>query len=147
MLYELHYGRTPFAHHNRLVIFKQIIAARTFLSGSALWPAGLDADAKQLTLALLSTTPTARPGAGKAGADELQRHAWFAKSGFDFDALAARRVAAPLVPVIASALDAENFNMDACDEDEGVAPFEGDQSIYDDWSEGYVQFPAPGPDA
>ena len=68
-------------------------------------------------------------------------------SGFDFDALAARRVDPPLVPAISSALDAENFNADACDEDTGVAPFEGDQTIYDDWSEGYVQFPAPGPDA
>ena len=56
-------------------------------------------------------------------------------------------MAPPLVPAISSALDAENFNADACDEDTGVAPFEGDQTIYDDWSEGYVQFPAPGPDA
>ena len=68
-------------------------------------------------------------------------------SALDFDALAARRVDPPLVPAISSALDAENFNADACDEDTGVAPFEGDQTIYDDWSEGYVQFPAPGPDA
>lgn len=71
-----------------------------------LWPA---AQALQdLVKRLLVRVPGRRLGCTQGGVSEVKRHAWFA--GFDWDALAARKMRAPFVPRVAGADDASNFD-------------------------------------
>ena len=63
---------------------------------------------KDLIKRLLVRVPNRRLGCTQGGAAEVKRHPWFA--GFDWDALAARKMRAPFVPRVASPEDASNFD-------------------------------------
>lgn len=56
---------------------------------------------------LLVRVPNRRLGCMQGGISEVKSHPWFA--GFDWDALAQRKMKAPYVPKVSSPEDASNF--------------------------------------
>jgi cGMP-dependent protein kinase len=141
LAYELMVGHTPFAHESRSVVFKQIIASDKFLGSASMWPRGFKPEAKAFVKGLVASKPTSRKGAGKSGIAEIQNMDWFTKNGFDWSALLAKKLVAPLVPLIKDPLDASNFDVTATDDEEDTQPYTGSQELYAKWSDGFVSFP------
>jgi len=64
---------------------------------------------KDLVKKLLVRVPNRRLGCMQGGVAELKQHPWFA--GFDWEALAQRKMKAPHVPKVSSPDDASNFDV------------------------------------
>lgn len=58
----------------------------------------MDKNAKSLVKKLLVADLTKRYGCVKGGAQDIKSHKWF--TGFDFEALLARQIPAPIVPQV-----------------------------------------------
>ena len=70
-------------------------------------------------------------GSGKGGAKQIKEHAWFA--GFDWDALENRNMTAPIVPIIKSDIDLDNFEKYPETNDE-IVPFDdGGVNVFADF--------------
>jgi len=97
-------GQPPFVDDDPMGIYRQILAYKVTL------PRHFDRNAKSLVKKLLVADLTKRYGCLKGGADDIKKHKWFA--GFDWDALLARILVAPIsnVPNVASDTDTSNFD-------------------------------------
>eukprot|EP00798_Chlamydomonas_sp_ICE-L_P007832 gene7832-1031_t len=106
LIFELCNGYTPFAHPDRMKMFKKICAREiTF-------PDHFSQPLKDLLDALLNPVPMHRLGSGKHGAMEIIRHHWFA--GFDWQGFQARQMPPPYVPQAqTNSLDSANFTKQA----------------------------------
>lgn len=68
------------------------------LAGKLAFPRFMDKNAKSLVKKLLVADLTKRYGCVKGGAQDIKSHKWF--TGFDFEALLARQIPAPIVPQV-----------------------------------------------
>lgn len=123
LIFELLSGYTPFDHHDPHVICNMV------LKGEYTFPDNFSKMACDLIRRLLNPKPTKRLGVIKGGASLLKRHKWF--SEVDWELLAAHKLRAPYIPEIRSDADTSNFDVrDIVDE---VIPFDGDDSVFDDF--------------
>jgi hypothetical protein len=83
-------------------IYQQILA------GKVTFPRHFDRHAKSLIKKLLVADLTKRYGCLKAGPLDIKKHKWF--QGFDWDAMLAKQLAAPIVPVVSTENDTSNFD-------------------------------------
>lgn len=95
VMYVLLTGRQPFTTpktDDPMVIMRRIVDDEFVIK----FPPYLSAAAKDLVLRLLERKPTRRLGALAGGAGDIKRHKWF--EGFDWEALAARKMVPPRQP-------------------------------------------------
>ncbi|XP_018567559.1 protein kinase DC2 [Anoplophora glabripennis] len=102
LVYEMLAGYPPFYDDNPFGIYEKI------LSGKIEWPKHLDPVAKDIIKKLLVQDRTKRLGNMKCGADDVKRHRWF--KGIDWQDVALRKLAPPVVPKIMYEGDASNFD-------------------------------------
>jgi protein kinase A len=102
LLYEMMAGQPPFVDDDPMGIYQQILA------GKVTFPRHFDRNAKSLIKKLLVADLTKRYGCLKAGPLDIKKHKWF--QGFDWDAVLAKQLAAPIVPVVTTEGDTSNFD-------------------------------------
>ncbi|CAM9448943.1 unnamed protein product [Ectocarpus sp. 4 AP-2014] len=102
LLYEMLVGQPPFVDNDPLKVYQLILA------GKLAFPRFMDKNAKSLVKKLLVADLTKRFGCVKGGAQDIKSHKWF--TGFDFEALLARQIPAPIVPQVSGALDTSQFD-------------------------------------
>jgi serine/threonine protein kinase len=105
LVYEMVAGFPPFHQEDRVTMFRAICAAQYTM------PSHFSPELQDLISRLLVKVPNRRLGYAPGGITEVKRHPWFA--GFDWDALAQRKLKPPFVPKISSSDDASNFQGDA----------------------------------
>ncbi|KAI9612166.1 hypothetical protein H4Q26_008259 [Puccinia striiformis f. sp. tritici PST-130] len=98
LLYEMLSGLPPYYHHTMY---------RKILKDPLTFPAEIKPDARALLTGLLDREPNTRLGA--KGAEDIKRHAFFAKS-IDWDRLNSKGYRPPFKPSVESAADASNFD-------------------------------------
>jgi serine/threonine protein kinase len=102
LLYEMMAGQPPFVDDDPMGIYQQILA------GKVTFPRHFDRNAKSLIKKLLVADLTKRYGCLKGGADDIKKHKWF--QGFDWEALLARQLTAPIIPSVSGDADTSNFD-------------------------------------
>ena len=70
LIYELHFGRTPFAHDNHQEVFKRIIQSTRFLN----FPSKVNPSVVDLINKLLCPNPDMRYGNLEGGIDDIKEH-------------------------------------------------------------------------
>lgn len=100
--YEMMAGQPPFVDEDPMGIYQQILA------GKVQFPRNFDKNAKSLVKKLLVADLTKRYGCMKAGAEDIKKHKWFI--GFDWEALLAKQLTAPITPTISGKTDTSNFD-------------------------------------
>ncbi|KAJ3288690.1 hypothetical protein HDU79_004649 [Rhizoclosmatium sp. JEL0117] len=103
LIFEMLAGYPPFFDDNPFGIYEKILA------GKIAFPAHFDVNAKDLIKRLLTADRTKRLGNLKLGSDDIKKHRWF--RGVDWNGLLMKGVGAPIVPIVAHAGDARNFEM------------------------------------
>lgn len=102
LAFELVAGVPPFMHDDRMVMYRRIV------DGVYTCPPHFSAELRDFVKQLLQRKPAYRLGQGTSGAGAIKKHPWFA--GFDWDAFVAKKLKAPYLPVVKSAVDASNFH-------------------------------------
>ena len=102
LIYEMVAGFPPFQQEDRVAMFRAICSSQYRM------PEHFSPQLQDLIRSLLVRIPSRRLGCMQGGVAELKQHCWFA--GFDWDALAQRRMPAPFVPQVTSPEDASNFD-------------------------------------
>ena len=113
LIYEMMAGYPPFFSDNPFSIYEAILA------GKIAFPSHFDSSAKDLIRNLLNADLTKRIGCLRNGPADVKKHKWF--KSIDWDALLARQIPAPIVPVTTSPGDTSNF-----DQYEEEEPEDGD---------------------
>jgi serine/threonine protein kinase len=125
LIYEMLTGLTPFADYESN---DTRVICRNIMQGDLVFPASLrDSKAKDLVRKLLCRDSHQRLGCLKRGAQDIKDHPWF--KDMDWAALLEKRLKAPWVPAVTSAVDTSNF--DPYDEDEEVDRYVDDGSNWD----------------
>lgn len=102
LLYEMMAGQPPFVDDDPMGIYQQILA------GKVTFPRHFDRNAKSLIKKLLVADLTKRYGCLKGGPEDIKKHKWF--HGFDWEALVARQLSAPIIPAVSGETDTSNFD-------------------------------------
>ncbi|KAG7671492.1 hypothetical protein Ndes2526B_g09344 [Nannochloris sp. 'desiccata'] len=102
LIYEMVAGFPPFSQEDRVAMFRAICNSQYRL------PEHFSPTLRDLIKQFLVRVPNRRLGCMQGGVAEVKQHPWFA--GFDWDALAQRKMAAPFVPKVSSPEDASNFD-------------------------------------
>ncbi|KAM3874196.1 serine/threonine-protein kinase N2 [Diretmus argenteus] len=102
LLYEMRVGESPFPGDDEEEVFDSIV------NDEVRFPRFLSPESVSIMHKLLQKNPAKRLGAGEQDATEVKRHIFF--QGVDWDALLARKVKPPLVPVIKAPADVSNFD-------------------------------------
>jgi len=102
LIYEMVAGFPPFSQEDRVAMFRAICSSQYRL------PEHFSPALRDLVKQFLVRVPNRRLGCMQGGVAEVKQHPWFA--GFDWDALAQRKMAAPFVPKVGSPEDASNFD-------------------------------------
>ncbi|POW08679.1 hypothetical protein PSTT_07357 [Puccinia striiformis] len=101
LLYEMLSGLPPYYDEDHHTMYRKI------LKDPLTFPAEIKPDARALLTGLLDREPNTRLGA--KGAEDIKRHAFFAKS-IDWDRLNSKGYRPPFKPSVESAADASNFD-------------------------------------
>ncbi|KAA1073077.1 AGC protein kinase Gad8 [Puccinia graminis f. sp. tritici] len=101
LLYEMLSGLPPYYDEDHHTMYRKI------LKDPLTFPAEIKPDARALLTGLLDRDPNTRLGA--RGAEDIKRHAFFAKS-IDWDRLNSKGYRPPFKPSVESAADASNFD-------------------------------------
>lgn len=101
LLYEMLSGLPPYYDEDHHTMYRKI------LKDPLTFPAEIKPDARSLLTGLLDRNPNTRLGA--RGAEDIKRHAFFAKS-IDWDRLNSKGYRPPFKPSVESAADASNFD-------------------------------------
>jgi len=125
LIYEMLASFTPFYHDDYMKMYAKI--AR----GKFKCPSHLTKHAREIIKEFLQVVPTKRLGVVKGGAKLIKKHKWF--HGFDWDALLAKQLPAPIIPKIQNAFDVSNF--DPVDEADPVEEYDGTDD--GNWDEGF----------
>lgn len=124
LIYEMLCGTSPFADESN----DQMKICKKIVKGRYTFPAWIrDKEAKDIINKLLTQKVTSRLGCKKGGVKEILTHKWFAP--IDWDALVAKRIAAPWKPPLKDPFDTSHF--DPYDEDDEVERYEDDGSGWD----------------
>ncbi|XP_024120560.1 serine/threonine-protein kinase N2 [Oryzias melastigma] len=102
LIYEMLLGECPFPGDDEEEVFDSIV------NDDVRYPANLSKDATSLIQQLLQKDPKLRLGAGEEDASEIKRHIFF--QGMDWDALLAKKLKPPFLPVIRAPQDVSNFD-------------------------------------
>jgi CRP-like cAMP-binding protein len=102
LIYEMLSSYPPFYDEDPMKTYAKI------MHGKIAFPSHFSKEAISLISKLLHHKPTKRLGVVKGGASLIKEHPWFA--GFDWDALLARQMKAPILPKISSTTDLSNFD-------------------------------------
>jgi serine/threonine protein kinase len=127
LIYEMIVGQPPFVDDNPMGVYQKI------MNGKVEFPRTIDKHTKSIIKKLLVADTTKRlghVGAG-GGATEIKKHKFFRE--FDFAALMAKTIEAPVVPSVKDDTDTSNFDLypDSVEEaalpsfEGGADPFEG----------------------
>jgi len=95
LTYVLLTGRQPFSTpktDDPMVVMRRIVDDGYVIP----WPPYVTSSAKSLILQFMERKPSKRLGMLAGGVEDIKKHPWF--EGFDWDALAARKIAAPRLP-------------------------------------------------
>jgi cGMP-dependent protein kinase 2 len=95
LTYVLLTGRQPFSTpktDDPMVVMRRIVDDGYVIP----WPPYVTLSAKSLILQFMERKPSKRLGMLAGGVEDIKKHPWF--EGFDWDALAARKIAAPRLP-------------------------------------------------
>ncbi|GAB4820005.1 hypothetical protein N2152v2_007051 [Parachlorella kessleri] len=103
LIFEMVAGHPPFFQEDRVTMFRAICNTQYTL------PAHFSKELKDLIRRLLVRVPSRRLGCAQGGATELKQHPWF--KGFDWEALAQRKLQAPYIPKVSGPADASNFDV------------------------------------
>uniref|UniRef100_A0A8C6TM86 protein kinase C n=1 Tax=Neogobius melanostomus TaxID=47308 RepID=A0A8C6TM86_9GOBI len=104
LIYEMLVGESPFPGDDEEEVFDSIV------NDDVRYPRFLSPDSVSLIQKLLQKNPAMRLGAGEEDAAEIKIHKFF--QGIDWDALLAKRMKPPFVPVIKEAKDVSNFDQE-----------------------------------
>ncbi|XP_030579843.1 serine/threonine-protein kinase N2 [Archocentrus centrarchus] len=102
LIYEMLVGESPFPGDDEEEVFDSIV------NDDVRYPRFLSPDAAALIQKLLQKDPELRLGAGEEDASEIKRHKFFQE--MDWDALLAKKVKPPFLPVIRAPQDVSNFD-------------------------------------
>ncbi|KAM7393387.1 hypothetical protein PAMA_008173 [Pampus argenteus] len=102
LIYEMLVGESPFPGDDEEEVFDSIV------NNDVRYPRFLSPESVSLIQKLLQKNPDMRLGAGEEDAAEIKRHKFF--QGVDWDALLARKVKPPFLPVIRAQQDVGNFD-------------------------------------
>ncbi|CAN9504662.1 unnamed protein product [Ophioblennius macclurei] len=102
LVYEMLVGESPFPGDDEEEVFDSIV------NDDVRYPRFLSPESASLIQKLLQKDPDLRLGAGKDDAWEIKRHQFY--QGMDWDALLAKKLKPPFLPVIRSAQDVSNFD-------------------------------------
>lgn len=125
LIYEMLVGEPPFvaANDDPIRIYQQV------LSGNVAFTRSFDKSAKILTKKLLTADLTRRLGCLKAGSVDIKRSIFF--DDMDFDALLAKQLPAPIIPVIKDPTDTSNFDSyPPCVDDTTPPMFDGEDPFF-----------------
>eukprot|EP01116_Phalansterium_solitarium_P018549 TRINITY_DN494_c0_g1_i1.p1 TRINITY_DN494_c0_g1~~TRINITY_DN494_c0_g1_i1.p1 ORF type:complete len:342 (+),score=70.55 TRINITY_DN494_c0_g1_i1:226-1251(+) len=100
LIFEMLAGYPPFFHEDPLKTYEKIIA------GQIRFPADFDVVAKDLARKLITSDLTRRLGNMRGGTADIQAHPWFRSLAWG----RLHQLPAPIVPQIAHAGDASNFD-------------------------------------
>lgn len=125
LLYELFLSRTPFSADFANKIFQNIIASQKTLS----FEKKMDKAHVDLCKKMLAPNPAFRIGNLMGGVQDIMDDPFF--TGFNWDALQERQVAAPFAPPVKNALDTDNF--DEYEEDTDVPEYYGEQTYFENF--------------
>ena len=114
LIYEMLVGDPPFLSDDPMQIYQQI------LTGKVKYTRSYDKYAKSLTKRILTADLTKRYGCLKNGASDIKTHKWFVD--FDWNGLLARKLEAPIVPVLSGNDDLSNFDEYDSDTDDALPP-------------------------
>jgi CRP-like cAMP-binding protein len=124
LIYEMLCGSSPFADESN----DQMRICKKIVKGRYTFPTWMrDRDAKDIINKLLTQKVTSRLGCKRGGISDIKLHKWF--RGVDWDALTAKRIAAPWVPPLKDPFDTSHF--DPYEEDEEIEPYSDDGSGWD----------------
>jgi len=115
LIYEMLASFTPFYHDDYMKMYAKI--AR----GKFKCPSHLTKHAREIIKEFLQVVPTKRLGVVKGGAKLIRKHKWF--SGFNWEDLLARKIAAPIIPTVRDPFDVSNF--DPVEDAEPVEEYDG----------------------
>ncbi|GAA6232927.1 serine/threonine-protein kinase N2-like isoform X1 [Lates japonicus] len=102
LIYEMLVGESPFPGDDEEEVFDSIV------NDDVRYPSFLSPESVSLIQKLLQKNPEMRLGAGEEDASEIKRHRFF--QGMDWDALLAKKVKPPFLPVIRAPQDVSNFD-------------------------------------
>ncbi|XP_047426071.1 serine/threonine-protein kinase N2 [Mugil cephalus] len=102
LIYEMMVGESPFPGDNEEEVFDSIV------NEEVRYPRFLSPESTSLIQKLLQKDPEKRLGAGREDALEIKRQKFF--QGMDWDALLAKEVKPPFLPVIRAPHDVSNFD-------------------------------------
>uniref|UniRef100_A0A672J1I8 protein kinase C n=1 Tax=Salarias fasciatus TaxID=181472 RepID=A0A672J1I8_SALFA len=102
LVYEMLVGESPFPGDDEEEVFDSIV------NDDVRYPSFLSPESVSLIQKLLQKDPDLRLGAGKDDASEIKRHRFF--QGMNWEALLAKKVKPPFLPVIRSPQDVSNFD-------------------------------------
>ncbi|MCJ1286867.1 serine/threonine protein kinase, AGC [Xylographa opegraphella] len=102
LIYEFLVGQPPFWDQNPLKIYSKIV------DGKIPYPQGMLPEARDLIAGLCTVNPANRLGNISGGSQRVKDHPFF--RGIDWDALYYRRMKGPIIPKLAHAADASNFD-------------------------------------
>ncbi|XP_040013060.1 serine/threonine-protein kinase N2 [Xiphias gladius] len=102
LIYEMLVGESPFPGDDEEEVFDSIV------NDDVHYPRLLSPESVSLIQKLLQKNPETRLGAGEEDASEIKRHRFF--QGMDWDALLAKKVKPPFLPLIRTPQDISNFD-------------------------------------
>ncbi|XP_008322698.1 serine/threonine-protein kinase N2 [Cynoglossus semilaevis] len=102
LIYEMLVGESPFPGDDEEEVFDSIV------NDEARYPRFLSPQSVSLLQKLLQKDPGKRLGSGVDDAAEIKRHKFF--QGMDWNALLAKKIKPPFLPVIKAARDVSNFD-------------------------------------
>lgn len=102
LIYEMLVGESPFPGDDEEEVFDSIV------NDDVRYPRCLSPESVSLIQKLLQKNPEKRLGAGEEDASQIKRHRFF--QGMDWDALLAKKVKPPFLPVIKAPKDVSNFD-------------------------------------
>uniref|UniRef100_A0A3B5AT47 protein kinase C n=1 Tax=Stegastes partitus TaxID=144197 RepID=A0A3B5AT47_9TELE len=102
LIYEMLVGESPFPGDDEEEVFDSIV------NDDVSYPRFLSPESVSLIQKLLQKNPESRLGAGEEDASAIKRHKFF--QGMDWDALLAKKVKPPFLPVIRAPQDVSNFD-------------------------------------
>ena len=113
LIFEMTSGSPPFYADDPMEVYEKI------LSGHVSIPSHFSRGLADLVRKLLKTYQSKRMGRTRGGTSTVMKHKWF--SGFNWDALLAKKLDVPIKPVVKNAEDASNFDYYAEDDSDIVS--------------------------
>ncbi|XP_041825430.1 serine/threonine-protein kinase N2 isoform X2 [Melanotaenia boesemani] len=104
LIYEMMVGESPFPGDDEEEVFDSIV------NDEVRYPRFLSPESVSLIHKLLQKNPDLRLGSGEEDASDVKRHTFF--QGMDWEALLAKKIKPPFLPVIRAPQDVSNFDED-----------------------------------